>query len=351
MNKSTLNKFLLILLVQIFYTCSTSQIREITKIKQDANPVKEVKIQQIKLKGKVSNRKSEISGLSWYKDNLILLPQFPNRFSNNKYGEIYYIKKNRIIDFLSGKDTSAIEPMSFSINTNEFSNLFGKGSGFEAVTFHNNTAYFTIESFSFGKTVSYLIAGEVDSIKKRITLKRKSLTLIPNKLNIRNIGDESVLYFNNQIIPIYEANGKNVNPNPKVNLFDENYNIIKTIPFPNIEYRITDVTTVDSNNIFWAINYFYPGETQKLNPAPDELIKRFGIGKSQKKSEYIERLVKFRITKNKIELVNSAPIYIKLPGEEGRNWEGIARLNKKGFLIATDTYPKTILAFVKYKNK
>ncbi len=351
MNKYELNKLSLLIIALIFFSCSISRINKNTDIKKNAIVLNEVKIQQIKLKGNISNRRSEISGLSWYKNNLILLPQFPNRFSNSKLGEIYYIKRDRIINFLSGKDTSAIEPKIFSINTNDFSNLFGKGSGFEAVTFHNNTAYFTIESFSFGKTVSYLIAGDVDSIKKRITLRRESLILIPNKLNIRNIGDESILYFNNQIIPIYEANGENVNPNPKVNLFDENYNIIKTIPFPNIEYRITDVTSVDDSNSFWAINYFYPGETKKLNPAMDAIIKKFGIGKSQINSKYIERLVEFRIKQNKIELVDTDPIYIKIPGQEGRNWEGIARLNKKGFLIATDTYPKTILAFVNYKNK
>ncbi len=42
-----------------------------------------------------------------------------------------------------------------------------------------------------------------------------------------------------------------------------------------------------------------------------------------------------------------APIQLTLVDEATvRNWEGIARLDGRGFLIATDTYPATILAFV-----
>ena len=341
----TQNKLILIPILIFFFGCSVTQIKN----KTEQRILQEVEITEIPLAGEVSNRKSEISGLCWYKNNLILLPQFPNRFSNTTNGKIYYIEKYRILNYLSGKDTSAILPNYFSINTNDFSKLFSKGSGFEAITPHNNSAYFSIESIKNRKTVSYLIKGTIDTVSKHITLQKETLVEVPDKLNINNMGNESILFWKNHILPIYEANGKNINPKPQIAVYDTNNILLKKIKFPNIEYRITDVTNVDKNNKFWAINYFYPGEAKKLKPASDILVKKFGIGKSNLLSKYIERLVQFKVNSNKIELTDTTPVYLKIPKTEGRNWEGIVRLDKKGFLIATDTYPETILAFVKNK--
>ncbi len=346
---SLLKTVILLFLSLLLFSCSITRIEKKSNQNKNTIILDEVDFTQIPLIGEVSDRRAEISGLCWYNDKLILLPQFPDRFSDSDYGKIYYIEKDKILNFLSGKDTSAISPNFFSINTNEFSELFGRGSGFEAVTIHNNTAYFSIESMNMGKTVSYLINGSIDSVSKTITLKKETLVKVPSKLNINNIGNESILFWKNQIIPIYEANGKNINPTPEIAIYDTNSNFLKKIPFPNIEYRITDVTSVNKGNKFWAINYFYPGETKKLKPASDNLANKFGIGKSNLASKYIERLVQFEIDSNNIKLTDTYPIYIKLPKTDGRNWEGIVKLDKQGFLIVTDMYPKTILAFIRTK--
>jgi hypothetical protein len=55
------------------------------------------------------------------------------------------------------------------------------------------------------------------------------------------------------------------------------------------------------------------------------------------------------ILEDKIFLSAQVPIYLKLMPDNSRNWEGIARF-EDGFLIATDTFPETIFAFVKPKN-
>ncbi len=338
---------LLIIFQLLILSCSTSKIYKHKKnIKQNIT-LRENDIVRIPLSGEIAKRKSEISGLCWFDNKLILLPQFPNRFSHSGFGKIYYIGKSKILNFLNGKSKTSIKAEYYFINTNNFSDLFKKGSGFEAVTFHNNKVFFTIESFSFGKTVSYLISGKIDTVSKKINLDKNTLTLIPNKINLSNMGNESVLFYNGEIIPIYEANGKNINPKPTVAVYDTNNHFVKKIRFPNIEYRITDVTSVDKENKFWAVNYFYPGEKNILKPAEDRLIEKYGIGKSNEESDYIERIVQFKIDKEKIKLTENLPIYLKIPKTEGRNWEGIAELDSKGFLLVTDTYPETILAFVK----
>ena len=46
-----------------------------------------------------------------------------------------------------------------------------------------------------------------------------------------------------------------------------------------------------------------------------------------------------------IQRTDKSPIQLEL-GLLPRNWEGIVRLDNRGFLLVTDQYPVTILAFV-----
>ena len=65
----------------------------------------------------------------------------------------------------------------------------------------------------------------------------------------------------------------------------------------------------------------------------------------------MERLVEYKIKNDRIILTNNPHIEIKLEGEKiSRKWEALARYDNKGFLIATDKYPKpnTILAYIPY---
>jgi len=50
-----------------------------------------------------------------------------------------------------------------------------------------------------------------------------------------------------------------------------------------------------------------------------------------------------------ISLTDTAPLQLALESDgESRNWEGIVRLDDLGFIIISDKFPKTILAFVQY---
>ena len=63
------------------------------------------------------------------------------------------------------------------------------------------------------------------------------------------------------------------------------------------------------------------------SPAEDEEILKFGVGKSQKNSPNIERLLEFQISDTLIYRTGTPPIQIKLSSNgKGRNWEGVAKL-------------------------
>lgn len=342
------NLIILSIFVIAAYSCSSTEINYKNKEIAAANLVNEISILKIPLLGEISARSAEISGMCWYGDNLILLPQYPSNFDSDS-GKIFFLKKSLLLNSISNSDNAALEPDYYSVNSTDFDDLFRLGSGFESITINENSAYFTIENMNGGKTETILIRGEIDSINKRIELKKESIIKDPTDLFIHNISSESILYYNNIIIPIFEVFGKNINKNPKVSVFNQNLEFIKKINFPNIEYRITDVTSVDEKGKFWAINYFYPGDNKKLNPAQDEIILHHGLGKSHYIYDPVERLIQFQIRENEIVLTEQPPVYLELTKNNGRNWEAIAKLNDIGFIIATDTFPETILAFVPYK--
>jgi hypothetical protein len=146
---------------------------------------------------------------------------------------------------------------------------------------------------------------------------------------------------------IHEANGAKVNPHPVAHVFDFSLGYLGAVPVPNIEFRVTDATELDRDGRFWVINYFYPPESDKLDPANDLWAIKFGEGPSHAKCATVERLLQFRYTEQGILKTDVPPIQLQLVSTEVcRNWEGLVRLPGRGFLLVTDKYPETILGFL-----
>ena len=97
---------------------------------------------------------------------------------------------------------------------------------------------------------------------------------------------------------------------------------------------------------FWAINYLWSGDRKLLKPSNDVVFENHRKGFSHSKIDGVERLIEFQIKNGQIEMTDRPPIQIVLKKKESRNWEGIVRMDKRGFLIATDKYPRMILGFV-----
>ncbi len=100
----------------------------------------------------------------------------------------------------------------------------------------------------------------MDFRKKRLTIDTDDMTTIVPQVNIKNMGYESLITVKYQLLAVFEANGANVNHEAKAQYFSTALKSKASVAFPNIEYRITDATEVDSKGRFWALNYFWPGE-------------------------------------------------------------------------------------------
>ncbi len=299
---------------------------------------------EIPLKGEAAERNLEMSGLAWYGDNLILMPQYVNKEAPG----FYFLKKDQINNWLESDRVDALIPEKIDLIFPNFEDGIGGFQGFEAVCFSGNNAYMVMESKDDDIMHSFLVSGKMDFKQKRLTINSKKLETIKLPVNIKNMGYESILKYKYRIMILFEANGANVNADPNAELYTTSLKHKASISFPNVEYRITDVTDVDSRGRFWALNYFWPGEKKRLLPAEDTILDGFEEGLTHQQYDHVERLVEFKINSKEIVRTSTAPIQLVME-EKSRNWEGLARLDKKGFLMIVDEHPRTILAFVPNK--
>ena len=296
---------------------------------------------EIPLQGEAADRSLEMSGLAWYGDYLILMPQYVNK----KAPGFYFISKKKINEWLDGDRSKALKPGKIDLIIPNYDNVIGGYQGFEGLCFSGNKVYLLMESKNDGVMSSYIVAGAMDFKKKRLEIEQGKIEQITPPKNINNMGYESILKHKYRLLVLFEANGININPNANAEYYTTSLKHKESVSFPNVEYRITDVTDIDGKGRFWALNYFWPGEKERLDPGKDLIIKNYEEGKTHQQYEHVERLVEYKIRSNQISRTDSPPIQLVLD-ETSRNWEGLVRLDKKGFLMIVDEHPRTILSFV-----
>ncbi len=291
----------------------------------------------ITLNGDITNPDQEISGLAWYNDNLILLPQYPS-------SKLYSIPKQKIINFLDSS-IATIFPNEINWKSSGLEKGIKGFEGYESIVFNDDTVYITIESETCNTNSGFIVCGIIDQNKNEIMINKNSLKKINTPVTLYNMTYETILLYNNSVITIYEVNSSNVNQSPVFHQFDKKLKSHMIKPFPFTEYRITDATEVDSEGKFWVTNYFWPGDYKLIKPDLDYVIT------TTKDIKPVERLLEFQLVDDGIERTEREPIHIKLSTfGDSRNWEGVVRLDNIGFLIATDKFPGTILAFIPTPN-
>jgi len=330
--------WILFLSVLIFSSCSH-------QTEDQLQSLAEVEIQRIELAGEITHKKSEISGLAWYKDYLILVPQYPDRFGNH----FYAVPKQQILDYLSGTDQTKIIPIKIPLETHGLEKQIKGYEGFEAIVFKGDSMYLTIESEADDALQAFVVSGKIAPDLYRMEIFPAPMPVVPSRSGAANMSEETLILIDDHLATVHEANGGQINPAPQCTLFDLSLNPAGQWTFPRVEYRLTDATAVDGDGKFWVINYMYPGDVKDLKPGPDSLKIRFGYGATHAQAKRVERLLEFQYRNGSVKLSGTPPLYLQLDLEDdARNWEGIVRLEDRGFLIATDRFPETILAFVPY---
>ncbi len=311
----------------------------------------ELPVVPIELDGEIATARAELSAMAWYGDTLLIVPQYPARFPGGSSGSIFMLTKAEIVDYLDGKSNAPLVPRLLPFFAEGVRGQFRSFEGYESIAVVGNTVYMTIEARQSFGMVGYIVRGTLAPDLSALTMDAGTLQEIPTQASIANRTDEAMTVAGERVLTFYESNGQAVNPTPVAHVFDLALNPLGTIPSPSLEYRITDATTVDEQGRFWVINSFFPVEAYAEGVSPDSLAETYGVGPSHAKSYVVERLVAMQVTDAGVDRVEQPPLYLEL-SEDGsaRNWEGLVRLDQRGFLLATDRFPGTILAFVPYDS-
>jgi hypothetical protein len=332
-----------------------------SKRARDERPVR-----LLPLAGPLSNADAEVSGLAWHGSDLILLPQHPFRMADahepdahgpdaDEPGTLFALARDSIDAFLSGRRDGPLRPRPVTLLAPALEERSPTYDGCEALAFHQNRAYLATEAVAdpaTGAMRGFLFGGALRGDTLRLDTRRRAR--LPPQTEAHNMAYEALLAApSGRVTALHEANGRNVNAHPQAHVFSPTLKRLRQLPFPPLEYRLTDATALDADGRFWVSNYFFPGEREKLEPAPDPLARNAGPHSAPsppKRTNPVERLVGFRMSEGRIERTSAPPLYLSLRPGTPRNWEGLARLRRparpSGFLLATDQYPKTLLGFV-----
>ena len=304
----------------------------------------EMPVTEIAMSGPASTPEAEFSGLAWYGENLIMLPQYPNIFDESGDGQLFYLPKAELSLYIGGARGAPIEPRPIKLIAPNLTDQIRNYQGFESIVFSGDRVFMTIEAGEGTDMMGYLISGTINPDLSTLTLDTTKLAEIPPQAKSENHSDEAILIMDDKILTFYEVTGKDIVSKPVVHVFDFDLNPQGTLPIDNLEYRLTDIAMGFGNTI-WGINYFFPGD-EDLMPSSDPILERFGTGETHAKFPQVERLIRYQYSDAGLTLVNSKrPIYLTLT-EDIRNWEGLVVLDTAGLIMVTDKFPRTILAFV-----
>ena len=316
----------------------------------------------LSLKGALQDPKAEISSATWHQGHLLLMPQYPDWKNEARLhpAALFALPEQDIIKaVLSARDGEPhpMAPREIGLAGLEACTALPGYEGFEAITTQGDTAFLSIEARHEQSMRSYLVKGrfrDFQSSNPVLELDCTNHRQVDTPVNLRNMSFESILSSSDTLYLFYEANGRNVNSTPQVLLFDMDLNPAGTLPFPPLEYRISDVSNLETTEdtppkkYFWGLNFFWPGERKLLKPADDPIAATWGRGTTHAASEVVERILRFELTEEGVQLTQQPSIEISL-GIIPRNWEGLALLRNpelQGLLLVTDKYPGTILAFI-----
>ncbi|MBI5963568.1 MAG: hypothetical protein HY863_08860 [Chloroflexi bacterium] len=283
--------------------------------------------------------------MAWFHDYLIILPQYPHRMTKSGDGVIFALRKADILAYLDGKSKTPLEPIAIPFVASDLRKKIGSFEGFETIGFLGERAFLTIEIGGVDLMKGLLISAQMAPDMSKLVLDAGNFVEIPQPVNISNKADEALIVLDDRVITFYEVNGAGFNSKPVAHVFNFDLQPQNDLPFPALEYRLTDAALTSDGNHFWVINTLFIGDFD-LETEFDSLADTFGRGSTHSRYNIVERLVEMQYDPKGITLTAAPPIQLELDFIAGNNWEALALLDERGFLLMTDKFPTTILGFV-----
>ncbi|WP_113952940.1 hypothetical protein [Arenicella xantha] len=291
---------------------------------------------------------AEISGLAWCGDTLIVMPQYPDRLSGDEESHFFGIDKADIYAYLNGESSTPLRATPITLIEGDLRKRVPIFDGYEALACDDNQLWLSIEAVNLLSVYQgYVVKANIslNDPTPHITIDSKQLWNIDSASRMHNMGEEAMLLAHGKVITFHEINDPRLVKSARASVIDPSTAQQSHIDFPHLPFRVTDSTALDQNNRFWLMNYKYSGDKFSRS-ARDPLVEQYGEGATHAEFYNVERLVEFELTAHGITRLQQPPIQLQMLGKEGRNWEGLVRLDDIGFLVATDKHPATLFGFI-----
>jgi hypothetical protein len=301
----------------------------------------ETPIQRIALSGPLASKEAEVSAMAWHGDQLVIVPQYPQKLTPNA-PSLYTVSRAEVLQALDG-EAVALQPRPMAIEPPDFAQMFPGFEGFEAIAFAGNRAFLLVEAAKENKTIGYVVPARVEG--NTLVLDHEARQELPPHSGVANLAYEALSVAHDKLLVMGELNAAPANPEAKALLFDLNLNPLGESVMPVLQYRLTDATPADANGRFWVSNYKM--DKCEYPVGHDPLSAEHGHGATHAQRARVERLVELEEKDGEVRLSGRPPVHLALDlTRDGRNWEAMALLEGRGFLVMTDSFPETILGFV-----
>lgn len=302
-----------------------------------------VEVRLLPLALPVAADRAEFSGMDWWGDRLVLLPQYPGVFGADGRGALLTIDRARLARAIDGSDTSAIVPDLLPFDDGAIGDRFAGWDGYEAIAFAGDRVFVAVECLAVDGWEGILLGGRVVGDPPTVVIEEERREHLPAASGRPNFSEEAIFFHDGLVWSLHELNGVRVNRAPRVTRLGTDLVPVAPWSLDPLEYRVTDATSVDEEGRFFVFNQFWPGEAAQVRADVDALspIDRPG-------GRPVERIVAFRVGDGRVELDSTVAVLslVTRADDVARNWEGLVRWGDEGFLIVTDRHPETLFGYV-----
>ena len=193
---------------------------EIPSMTETAEPplVEEIEILSIPLPENLTAGRAEISGMAWYGDRLVLLPQYPDRFKSGGFGSLFYIEKSDILNFIGNPGDEPLSVVSIEFDDAGISSMISGFEGFEAIAFNGETFFVTVETRTGTGMLGYVYRGVVRNNLTSMKIEADVFQKVQPQADFSNASEEAILIYEDQVYSFYEDYGKDKNFDPVVHV-------------------------------------------------------------------------------------------------------------------------------------